>query len=488
MKMVKERFTPKRMRISPIVTTFALATTVLSTPVILSDSALYAQGTFDRKIPPAVGEAKPLVFPKIQERKLANGIPVAVMEDHSSPVVSVVAVLDVSTYLDPKGKDGLASLVSSMLSEGTSRHTANQLSDEYANLGNTVSPFGFYTIPANFDRSLQLMAEQLLTPSFPDEALQRLKAQRISGIKRSMENPGYLGSRVFASKLYGADHAYSRVESEASISSISKDDIRNFYRSYYRPPNIKFVVAGAISPEDAVAKLDMVFGRWDSGENGRVIPPEPHDPDSTVIYLYDRPNSPQSVIMIGALAPRRDNPDYYAIDFMNTTLGGAFNSRLNLNLREKHQYSYGAGSRFTYRNVPELGVFSASSSVVAAKTDSALIEFMKEIRGIHGESPITKEEFEFAKSQSVSVLPLQFETVKQRADAVASLYRRALPLDFYNQLVDNYKKVDYNQVLRVAKERLNPGKLVIVVVGDKSQIEAGLRATGIAPVVVVDSL
>lgn len=454
-----------------------------------SSSALFAQGgTFDRTIPPTVGEAKPLTFPAIVERQLSNGILVAIMEDRSSPVVRVSTVLEISPEREPADQIGLSSLVRSMLTEGTTVHTADELSDEFARLGNTVSPFGFYTILENVDRSLELMAEQLLTPAFDQGALDRIKSNRIAEIKRAMENPSYLAGRVFANQLYGATHPYSRSETEATISSIDRDDIVSFFNTYYRPPNVKFVVGGAITPDEVVAKLEKFFGSWTPGSPGTVVPPEPVSPDSTVVYLYDRPNSPQSVIMIGSMGPRRDDPDYFAIDLMNRTLGGAFTSRLNLNLREVHQYTYGARTSFNYRNVPELSNFSASASVVASKTDSSLIEFMKEIRGIHGLQPVTEDELQFARNQAVAILPLQFETIIQRANAVASLYSRRLPLDFYNKLVGNYNAVTHEQVLNVARKWIDPDRMVVVIVGDRSQIEAQLRATGVAPVVVVESL
>lgn len=485
--------TPFISKFAPSVSRFrvkaaALSLFALGTIAVPSATTLSAQVKFDRSVPPVVPTAKPLKFPVAQMRTLSNGISIAVLEDHTSPVVSVVAVVDVSSSLDPAEKTGLSSLVPSMLSEGTTKHTADQLADAFANLGNSVSPFGFYTITGNVDKSLELMAEQLLTPSFPDASLERLKANAATRIRRSMEDPGYLAGRVFSGVLYGKQHPYARAATEASITAVTRDDVVNFHNAYYRPPNVKFVVAGDITPDQAVAKLNKAFGSWEAGKPGRVIPEVPKSVSETKIYLYDRPNSPQSVIMVGALGPRRDTPDYYAIDLMNTTFGGAFTSRLNLNLREQHQYSYGAGSRFSYRRIPEIGTFTASASVVAAKTDSALIEFMKEFRGIVGDKPITAEEFAFAKASATSGLPLQFETIRDRADAVAGLIRNEQPLDYYNSLVQNLNGVTIGQAQAAAKKYIDLNKLTIVIVGDRSQIEAGLKAAGIAPIVVVDSL
>jgi predicted Zn-dependent peptidase len=444
--------------------------------------------TFDRTQRPPVPQAKPLTFPTVQMRKLSNGIPVAVMEDHHSPVVSVVAIMDVSSSLDPANETGLQSIVTPMLSEGTTKHSADQLADEFAALGNRVSPLGFYTITRNVDKSIDLMAEQLLTPAFPQASLDRIKANRIAQLKRSQENPSYLASRVFADVLYGKDHPYARSPKTESINAITRQDVVSFYQTYFRPPNVTFVVAGDITPAQAVEKLNRVFGSWTKGKPGRVVPSAPAGVDSTRIYLYDRPNSPQSVILVGELGPRHDTPDLYAIELMNTTLGGAFTSRLNLNLREQHQYTYGAGSRFSFRRPPEVGTFYASTAVVTPKTDSAVIEIMKEIKGIGGEHPITGDEFAFAKASATSSLPLQFETISARARAVADLISDALPLDYYNKLIQNFNAVTLPQAEAAAKRYINPSKLAIVIVGDRKVIEPALKATGVAPVVVVDSL
>jgi zinc protease len=479
---MKFRFHFNSTSVARAATAFTLLSIATATPLI-------AQGTeVDRTKPPTVPPAKPLTFPTVQTRTLSNGIPVAILEDHHSPVVSVVAVVDISSALDPEDKTGLSNIVSSMLREGTTKHSAEQLADEYAKLGNSVSPFGFYTITANVDKSLELMAEQLLTPSFPQASLDRIKSNTVTQIRRSMENPSYLASRVFSNVLYGKAHPYSRASTETSVMAITRDDVVNFHNTYYRPPNVRFVIAGDITPDQAVQKLNKVFGAWTAGKPGRVIPETPRGVDSTVIYLYDRPNSPQSVIVVGSLAPRRDTPDYYAIDLMNTTLGGAFTSRLNLNLREKHQYTYGARSGFTFRRVPEVGTFTTSSAVITAKTDSALIETMKEIRGLIGDHPITDDEFAFAKTSATSGLPLQFETIRDRANAIAGLIRNDLPLDYYNSLIQNYNAVTQSQAQAAAKQHINPNKLAIIVVGDRKTIEEALKATKIAPVVVVDSL
>src|SRR5580704_732997 len=230
---------------------------------------------FDRSKAPPVPPEKPITFPMAQQRALANGTPVVVLEDHHSPVVSVTAVLELSPMLEPPGKTGLEGIVRAMLQEGTTTRTADQLADAFAELGNTASPFGFYTITANMAPSLALMADQLLHPAFPESALARIKANRAAEIRESKEKPGYLARRTFATAVYGKTHPYARAVTESETMSITRADVVNFYTTYVRPPNVKFVVAGDITPAQAVAELDRVFGSWPRGQSGHVDMPVP---------------------------------------------------------------------------------------------------------------------------------------------------------------------------------------------------------------------
>ena len=218
--------------------------------------------------------------------------------------------------------------------------------------------------------------------------------------------------------------------------------------------------------------------------NAAVPPPKP--PGPTEVYLYDRPKSPQSVIVAGELGPCRDTKDFYALELLNTTLGGAFNSRLNLDLREVHGYTYGAQSGFRWRRVPQPSTFEAATSVSTPKTDSALIDLAADIRDIRASRPVTDSEVAFAKRTETLSLPLQFSTVEQVAGAAAALFEFRLPLDYYDHLTANYEAVTVAEARTAAARYLDPAHLAIVVVGDREAIGPGLRAAHVAPVVPVD--
>jgi zinc protease len=453
---------------------------------LLSISTLAAQ-TDGHPPRPTPGPAPAVRVPPIQMRTLRNGVRVAVLEDHDFPVVDVSALVIAPEFLDPVGKEGVSAIAATMLAEGTATRTADQIASAEADLGTSVSATGFFTITRYFVPSLELMADQLLHPAFPEAALVRVKANTIAGLQRLKDQPGYLAQRVFANAVYGAGHPYARTETEPSVSAITRDDLLAFHQDYYRPRNVSLIVAGDVTPDQAVAALEHVFGAWPAGgKDGGVTPPAPAGPGPTRIYLYDRPTSPQSVLLSGQLGPARNSKDYYALELLNTVLGGAFNSRLNISLREVHGYTYGAGSVFDYRRVPQPATFAASTDVATAKTDSSLVEMVDQIRDIRSARPVSDSELTFAKRSQTLSLPLQFATTPDIAEAASTLLEYRLPLDYYDHVTQNFERVTLDDVRAAATRYLDPDHMAVVVVGDRKSVEPGLTATHVAPVVDVD--
>jgi zinc protease len=453
---------------------------------ILVSGALGAQGSPPRPTP---GPAPSVRVPRIIMRTLSNGVRVAVLENHDFPVVDVSALVIAPRVLDPPGKEGVSSFSAQMLAEGTKTRSADDIAQAEADLGTPVSARGFFTITQYFEPALRLMADQLLNPAYPQAALDRIKANSLARLERLQADPGYLAGRVFAQAVYGAGHPYARTETRASIAAIRRADLVKFHHDFYRPRNVTFVVAGDVTPDGAAAALERAFGSWEvGGEDGWVVPPAPASAGPTRIYLYNRPTSPQSVILAGQMGPRRDSKDYYAIELMNTVLGGAFNSRLNLSLREVHGYTYGASSGFAYRRVPEPATFEASADVSTPTTDSSVTDLMTEIRQIRSSRPVTDSELAFAKRTEILSLPLQFSTVPQIADAAAELLEFRLPLDYYDHVTENFEGVTIGQIGHAAVKYLDPDHLAIVVVGDRKAVEPGLAAAGVAPIVDVKRL
>ena len=456
------------------------------TGVLVAPRAGSAQGS--GPLPrPTPGPAPAVRVPRVQMRTLRNGVRVAILESHEFPVVDVELLLIAPEFLDPAGKEGVGSLTATMLAEGTATRTADQIAAAEADIGTPVSATGFFTVARYFAPAVDLMADQLLHPAFPDSALTRVKANTVAGLQRLKDQPSYLAQRLFANAVYGAGHPYARAQTEQSVSAITREDLVAFHRDYYRPRNVSLIVAGDITPERAVAALEHAFGGWTAGgKDGSITPPAPAALGPTRIYLYDRPTSPQSVVRAGQLGPQRDTKDYYALELVNTILGGKFASRINLLLREVHGYTYGAQSNFAYRRVPEPSTFVAGADVATAKTDSSVEDLMGELRDIRAARPVTDSELVSAKRTATLSLPLDFATTPAVAGAASALLELRLPLDYYDHVTQNFEMVTLPDARGAATRYLDPDHMAIVVVGDRKAVEPGLAAMHVAPVVAVD--
>ncbi|MGH9887027.1 MAG: M16 family metallopeptidase [bacterium] len=441
----------------------------------------------DRGKRPAAGPAPAFSFPKYVTRTLPNGLTVAIVENHELPVVAVRGVIEGGGLVDPKGKEGVYSLMSAMLREGTASMSADELSEAFSDQGNGVNPTGFTTVVRNLDRSLELMADMVMHPSFPQAALDRQKANSIANVKRSRDVPQFVAQRLFATLLYGADHPYARSATEESFAAITRDDLVRFHDEFVRPQNVKLVIVGDVTPATVMPRVERAFGKWARG--GTTISyqiPVPSAQAKTTIYLFDRPNSPQSVVTLGQVGPSRSVDDFYALEVMNTVFGQLSGSRLNQNLREKHAYTYGVNSFWQWRRSPEASTFTGSSSIVAPKTDSALIEWFRELRGIRGDRAVTDGELEFARTNRVAGMPATLESNDQVANAVVNILQNNLPADYYDQYVRRIGSITGAEITRVATKFVDPENTVIVIVGDRKIIEPGLKAANIGPVVIVD--
>lgn len=457
---------------------FACAAAVVAGPALAQ--------TLDRSQRPVAPPAAPFRLPAVEMRTLRNGIPVAVIQNHTLPIVAVRAVIDAGPLLEPADRAGLANLVNGMLVEGTTTRSADQLAQAFADLGTQVTPQGFTTIDQNLDRALELMADMLMHPAFPEAALARNKANTLANLRRLREQPGFLADRVFNSVLFGPDHPYARVATEQTVGAVTRADLVAFHSDWFRPQNVKLVVVGDISPADAAARLERAFGAWPAGgKTARYDVPAARPSGPTTIYLLDRPNSPQSTVRVGQVGPPRDTPDYYALETMNTVFGGLSGARLNSNLREAHAYTYGAGSGLQWRRPPQVSTIRGQSDIVAAKTDSAIVEWLREIRGIRGERAITDTELAFARNNRTAGLPLRFETVTQVAFAIADLLQNGIPTNFYDTYAQRIGQLGAADLSGVATKYFDPQRSVIVVVGDRKVVEPGLRALGM-PLVIVD--
>jgi zinc protease len=460
-------------------------------------TATSAITTVDLTKPPILAPPPRLTLPPIATRDLANGLQLVVVEHHELPVADFTLIVRSGYEADPPGRPGLASLTAALLDEGTTTRTALQIADQQAFLGvrlNTaanwdVSTVSLHTPTVQLDSALALFADVVLNPSFSPAEVERLRAERLTLLTQLKDRPTAIADQAYAAIVFGSDHAYGRptVGTEASIKALARSDVRGYYEEHYRPNNATLIVVGDVRPGDIQQRVSALFSGWQRRSvPSPVFTKAPVRGNAslrrTTIYLIDKPGAAQSSVRIGAVGVARSTPDYFPLLVMNTILGVPFTSRLNQNLRETHGYTYGAGSRFEMRR--EAGPFTARAEIVAAKTDSALIEFMKELRAIRDTVP--QAELQKAKRYLQLQLPSLFETTGDIAWQLTPLAVYGLPLDFYNSYVQRIEQVTQEDVRRVARKYIDPEHVSIVVVGDRKQVEDPIRKLGMGEVEIRD--
>ena len=448
----------------------------------------------DRTKTPEPGRTPVLKVPGWTKSTLSNGAQLIVSPKRDLPLVSVTMNFVGGTHqFETPQKLGAGSFTASMLSEGTSTRTGDELADAqqllgtrvFANIGGEGGTMGFTALSSKLDPALDLLTDMMLNPSFPADALERLRAQRLVALTQAKDQPASIANNVFSKVVYGNEHPYGRVVNEQTVRAITRDDVVAFHRAYYQPGRAVITVVGDVDPAVVKASFERAFSKWSAGgERPSFSYPATPAPRATTIYLVDKPKAAQSIVAIGIPGPSRDTPDYYAISVMNNILGELFQSRLNHLIREVKGYSYGVSSSFAYGKGP--GRFRAGGAIITAKTDSALIDFMNELRGVQGGQPFTEDEMKQGKESLIQSLPSSFASVNATAGAISSIYLEGLPEAYYQEYAAKINAVTSDDLIRVAKKYIDLGNINIVIVGDRATIEEPLRRTGIAPVVFLD--
>ncbi len=479
---------PDRSLRAPLALATALACVLAAAPAS-------AAPKLDRSKPPVAGPNPVFHVPAWTRTTLPDGAELLVVPKHDLPLVSVtMTFLGGSCQFDPPDETGLGTITAQMLSEGTTTRTADQLSEAQQMLGTTISAdvsdesgsIGFTALSDRFEPALELMADMVLHPTFPAASLERLRGQTLVSLRQRKDQPNAIASIVFAHVLYGSAHPYGRVMNEAGVKAITRDEVVAFHEKYYRPGRAVVTVAGDVEPAAVKAAFEKAFAGWPAGGERPdwKYPPLPA-PEPTVIDLVDKPGAAQSVFAIGEPGPPRSTPDYYALSLMNTILGGLFQSRLNHDIREVRGWSYGVRSRFDFGHGP--GAFEAGGGIITAKTDSALVAFMAHLRGVRGGVPFTADELQQGRQSLVQSLPRRFASVEGTASAIAALATQGLPDTYYRDYPGHIRALKADDLVRVARKYLDLDHLHIVIVGDRSVIQAPLAATRVAPIVVLDT-
>jgi len=353
--------------------------------------------------------------------------------------------------------------------------------DLVTNSGSDASAVRLSVPVARLADALSVMADVAERPTFPEAELARLKLQRLTSVIQARDNPEAIGQLAYARVLYGTTHRYGTALAGAAqiIQGFTVNDVRAFYASAYKPANAALIVVGDVTPDRVVPLLETQFGKWNKGvAPGRATLTTPALPAARQVYIVDKPGAPQSQVRIGWVGVARSTPDYFPITVMNTVLGGAFSSRLNLNLREKHGFTYGAQSQFDMRL--GAGPFVAAAGIQTDKTADALKEFFVELNGIR--QPVPADELARAKHYISLRYPLGFETTGDIASRLEQAIVYHLPADYFSTYVQRIEGVTAADVQRVAQKYIQPERFAVVIAGDRATIEPGIRALNLGPI------
>ena len=450
-----------------------------------------SESKVDRSKLPSASGFPEFTFPATSETELSNGLKVVHADVRSIPTLEMALIFDAGFAADQLGKLGLSRMTAEMLDEGTEGLSSLEISDEATRIGARISSsasldtasVSLSALSERLEESLDLLAEVVLRPSFPQQELDRLKRLRVAGIQQELAQPFTVGLRLLPGLIFGDDHAYAAPMTGSgtveSVTSLTRDDVVSFHRTWYRPSNATLVVVGDVPLATLRPMLEERFGGWTGdGELPKLEIGKVEAADGRSVYLVDKPGALQSVILAGLPAPPTNNPDEISIETMNSILGGSFTSRINMNLREDKHWAYGARSTLIDAVGPRL--FMAYAPVQTDKTKESMIEMDRELRDILGPRPPEAEELEKAQRNRTLRLPGQYETKRAVLGALVKILKHGLPEDYFETYADRMRAVSLDDVESAAEQIVRPDSVVWVVVGDLAEIEAGVRELGFA--------
>jgi zinc protease len=448
----------------------------------------------DRSKAPEVGGTPPFRVPTVSARPLANGARLMMVERHELPQVVVRLVVRAGAAQDPSGRPGDAWMTAQMLTEGTRTRSALQLSADIDRLGGRVnvwaglegSTLEATVRKADMAAALALMADMVQNATFPRDELERQRKLRLDALAQERSDPWPVASRLFRRQLFGARHPYAGpvAGDEASIRALQTTDLRAFYQAGWRPESAAFVVVGDTTPDEAAALIERAFAGWRSASPRPAPKPAAVRPPTTRVLLVDKPGAAQSVIWVGLPGPARRTPDYPALEVVNYALGGAYASRLNLNLRQDKGFSYGYSSWIDYAR--EGSMWATAGGVQTPSTKAALIEIMRELRGM-SKKALGDTELAEVREALVRSYAGRFESLGDVASQVADLFLYDLPRDELARYPAEIEGVTAETARAAAAAYLHPDSLLVVIVGDRKEIEAGVRELNLGSLQVVDA-
>jgi zinc protease len=449
----------------------------------------------DRSKQPTFGADRAYAAPEVKTARLENGLELYVVERKELPKVAISFATKTGSVTDTAQKAGLARLALVTMDLGTKTRKALEIEDSLGDLGTSlqegpgreVSSIALEVLKRNVAPAMAIFADVVRNPTYPASEIERQKKITIDSIAQQLNDPNSIGSRVQNMVVFGADHPYGRpgIGFASTVSQITTADLARFHDTYVKPANSVLIFAGDITLAEATELARLHFGSWSGAAPAAISIPAPQPMGTGKVFLVDKPDAAQTVVIEIVNAPLRKSDEFYAFNLADAVWGGGFQSRLNLNLREDKGYSYGTFSSVVQYSKGSLWV--ARGGVQTNKTKESVIEFVNELKGIAGSKPITETELADAKGNRVRGYAQQFETLGQLVGNIAQLWSQNLPLSELQRLPDETLRASLASVNAVAQRYAVPGKATLLLVGDLSKIEAGIRELNLGEIVILDA-
>ena len=451
----------------------------------------------DRQKLPEPGQPPTPVFPRIEKATLSNGLNLILAERHSIPYIKMSLIIDAGYAADQFALPGTASLAMQMLDEGTEKRSSLEISEQLALLGaelqaGSALDFSFVSLGVLKDKltpALDIYSDLILHPAFPQADFERIRKIQLARIQQEKFSPVGLAIRILPGLIYGENHAYGHPLTgsgyEATVSQIKREDLVKYHKTWFKPNHSTLIIVGDITMKEVKPEVEKVFKNWAAGDVPKKNIAKVPLRKQPAVYLLDRPEAPQSVVIAGLPAPSSSDPEALAIDLMNFVLGGDFVSRLNMNIREDKHWSYGVFS--TLIEARGQRPFLVVAPVQADKTKETIEEILGEIKSLLTNKPISGNEYQNARRSRVNQLPGLWETMAGVESSLLELVNFNLPDDYFEKYparINGLKSEDLN---RAARQVLHPESLIWVVVGDRSKLEKSLKELGLGEIYFLDA-
>lgn len=426
---------------------------------------------------PEPAPPRPYHFPAFERGVLPNGAGLIVCPVRKLPLATIMVVMNAGAVRDPEGREGTARLTAKLLIEGTRQRTGAELAEQFESIGTSLDSGADWDsaiarvtfLTEHLDTVAKLLGEVLLGPTFPERELRRLKSERVADLLQIESEPRGLADEAFESFLYtpGSRFSIPSGGSRSSVPTIGLEDVTRFHAQAHTPANTTIIVAGDVRFDEVQKRLGERLGEWASRGTNLSVRSNAIASQQRRVKLVAKADAPQSEIRVGHAGLPRKHPDYFPVVVMNAILGGLFGSRINLNLREAHGYTYGASSYFDWRK--DVGPFVISTAVATEVTGAALSEILFEIDKMRAEA-VSESELSLAKDYLDGVFPIRYETTSAVASALSNLVVQELDSDYYDTYRERIRAVTRDDVLSAARAHLNADKLQTLVVGNVSEV------------------